>query len=398
MPMTTASALFARTTPTAPAIPQPSAPPTPAVSASALSGTDQRQRRALLRFLTRRTGSAQEAEDILQEAYARVLAVAHPGEINTLDRYLWRAAMNVMTDHGRTRQRRAHLMDTLVARAEQSAPSAEVVADAQERLALTSAAVNALPPKCAQAFELRILRGLPFEEVGHAMHISARMAKIYVARTLRSLQDALNGHPLPAAEVRRPRTRTSNRTQPFPIPTRPARSPDASERIPRQTPHRNRGKPPGCASRTVSALPPCAPVPTRTASPHPGDPAMHHPEATAILKTLIEGREPGSLEPLPAGSVAHRADVLRALLAAVAALERVEVRTRRRAALPNNTGRTWSAEEASRLVAAFEAGETPAGSAERHSRTLRAIEARLQRMGLLAPEDRVTRRGFGSEP
>ncbi len=105
---------------------------------------------------------------------------------------------------------------------------------------------------------------------------------------------------------------------------------------------------------------------------------MHHPEATAILKTLIEGREPGSLEPLPAGSVAHRADVLRALLAAVAALERVEVRTRRRAALPNNTGRTWSA--------------------ERHSRTLRAIEARLQRMGLLAPEDRVTRRGFGSEP
>ena len=244
MLMRTASALFARTTPTAPAIPQPSAPPTPAVSASALSGTDQRQRRALLRFLTRRTGSAQEAEDILQEAYARVLAAAHPGEINTLDRYLWRAAMNVMTDHGRTRQRRAHLMDTLVARAEQSAPSAEVVADAQERLALTGAAVNALPPKCAQAFELRILRGLPFKEVGHAMHISARMAKIYVARTLRSLQDALNGHPLPAAEVRRPRTRTSNRTQPFPIPTRPARSPDASERIPRQTPHRNREKPP----------------------------------------------------------------------------------------------------------------------------------------------------------
>ena len=125
---------------------------------------------------------------------------------------------------------------------------------------------------------------------------------------------------------------------------------------------------------------------------------MHSPEATAILKTLIEGRDPGSLEPLPADSVAHRADVLRALLAAVAALERVEVRTRRRAALPNNTGRTWSAEEDSRLAAAFKAGETPTTIAERHRRTLRAIEARLQRMGLLAPEDRVTRGGFGSEP
>jgi len=399
MLMRTASVLCDRTTATAPATPQSSAPSTPAVSASALSGVDQRQRRALLRFLTRRTGSPEEAEDILQDAYARVLAVVHPGEIDTLDRYLWRAAMNVMTDHGRTRQRRTHLMDMLTIRAEQSAPSAEIVADAQERLALTGAAVSVLPPKCAQAFELRILQGLPFEEVGHAMHISARMAKIYVARTLRSLQDALNGTPSSASQVRQPRPRASIRTQPAPVPSHPARRPDAEDRIPRQAPSRNREQLPGCASRAESPIPPCAPTPMpRTPSPHPGVPPMHTPEASAILKTLIEGREPGSLEPLPAGSVAHRADVLRALFAAVAALERVEVRTRRRAALPDNTGRTWSAEEDSRLVMAFKAGETPTAIAERHSRTLRAIEARLQRMGLLAPEDRVTRGGFGVEP
>ena len=399
MLMRTASVLGDRTTPTTIATSQSAAPSTPAVSASALSGVDQRQRRALLRFLTRRTGSPEEAEDILQDAYARVLAVVHPGEIDTLDRYLWRAAMNVMTDHGRTRQRRTHLMDTLTVRAEQSAPSAEIVADAQERLALTGAAVSALPPKCAQAFELRILQGLPFEEVGHAMHISARMAKIYVARTLRSLQDALTGDPLPVAEVRQPRPRASIWTQPAPVPSHPARRPDAEDHIPRQAPNRNREPLSGCASRAESPIPPCAPASMpRTPSPHPGVPPMHTPEATAILKTLIEGREPGSLEPLPAGSVAHRADVLRALLAAVAALERVEVRTRRRAALPDNTGRTWSAEEDSRLVTAFKAGETPTAIAGRHSRTLRAIEARLQRMGLLAPEDRLTRGGFGAEP
>ena len=399
MLMRTVSALRDRTTPTTTATPQSAAPLTPAISASALSGVDQRQRRALLRFLTRRTGSPEEAEDILQDAYARVLAVVHPGEIDTLDRYLWRAAMNVMTDHGRTRQRRAHLMDTLTVRAEQSAPSAEIVADAQERLALTGAAVNVLPPRCAQAFELRIFQGLPFEEVGHAMHISARMAKIYVARTLRSLQDALNGNPLPAGEVRRARTRTSNRTQPAPVSAHPARNSDASDRTPRQPRNSNQEKPPDCTRRAVIAFPPCTPAPMPSIpSPQPGGPPMHTPEATAILKTLIEGREPGSLEPLPAGSVAHRADVLRALFAAVAALERVEVRTRRRAALPDNAGRTWNAEEDSRLVAAFKAGETPQAIAERHSRTLRAIEARLQRMGLLAPEDRLTRGGFGSEP
>ncbi len=399
MLMRTASAPCDRTTPTAPAASQSPALPIPAVSASALCEVDRRQRRALLRFLTRRTGSAEEAEDILQDAYARILAVVHPGEIDTLDRYLWRAAMNVMTDHGRTRQRRALLMDTLTVRAAQSAPSAEVVADAQERLALTGAAVNALPPKCAQAFELRILQGLPFEAVGHAMHISDRMAKIYVARTLRSLEDALNGTPLPTAEVRRPRPRASLRTQPSLVPLHRTPSPDTPDRTTLQAPHRNRGKAPGCTRHAVSALPRCVPVPMpSTAFPHPGGPPMHSPEATTILKTLIEGREPGSLEPLPADSVAHRADVLRALLAAVAALERVEIRTKRRSALPDHTGRTWSAEEDSRLAAAFKAGETPNAIAERHRRTLRAIEARLQRMGLLAPEDRVTRGGFGSEP
>ena len=399
MSLTTASVEPARATLTARATAESSRPPSTAVSASALSGVDQRQRRALLRFLTRRTGSPEEAEDILQDAYARILAVVHPGQIDTLDRYLWRAAMNVMTDHGRSRQRRAHLSETLIVQAESLAPSAEVVADAQERLALTGAAVTALPPRCAEAFQLRILQGLPFEEVGHAMHISARMAKIYVARTLRSLKDRLDGTPLPAAETRRPRTRASGRTPPPSLPTHTAPSSSAPNPITPPAPI-TPVKPAGCPSRGSNSIRPCAAtasLPTPTPS-HPGGPAMHNPDATTILKALIEGREPSSLEPLPAGSIVHRADVLRALLAGVAALERVEVRTKRRAALPDNAGRTWSAEEDSRLVTAFKAGESPQAIAEGHSRTLRAIEARLQRMGLLAPEDRVTRGGFGSEP
>ena len=125
---------------------------------------------------------------------------------------------------------------------------------------------------------------------------------------------------------------------------------------------------------------------------------MQNLDATAILKTLIEGREPGSLEPLPAGSVAHRADVLRALLAAVAALEQVEVRSRRRAALPATRDGPGTAEGDTRLAKASRAGVSPQASAEGHGRPLGALEARLQRMGLLDPGDRVTRGGFPSGP
>ena len=124
---------------------------------------------------------------------------------------------------------------------------------------------------------------------------------------------------------------------------------------------------------------------------------MQRPDAAAILKALIQGRDPDSPEPLPDGSVVHRADVLRALLAAVAALEQIDTRARRRAALPGNAGHAWTRDEDARLAEAFKAGESPKTLAAKHGRTLRAIEARLQRMGLLAAEDRETTGGFGSE-
>ena len=404
MAMTATAGTRNRPTSGVPATPQPSTPPSHAVSASALSDVDQRQRRPLLRYLTRRTGSSEEAEDILQDAYARVLAVVHPSEIDTLDRYLWRAAMNVMTDHGRARQRRTHLMERLAGQAEQFAPSAEIAADARERLALTSAAVTTLPPKCAQAFTLRIVQGLPFEAVGHSMHISARMAKIYVARTLRALQAELEGSRLPPrlppGRVRRSPSRPSSRTQNYSTSAQPPRRNGTSDPLSLNTPYdRTQVQPTDCPSSGAAAIPPCArPANLPPTPPRPGTAVMQCPDAKAILKALIEGCEPGSREPLPTGSVVHRADVLRALLAGVAALEQVDTRARRRAALPGNAGRAWSAEEDARLAEAFSAGESPNGLAAKHHRTLRAIEARLQRMGLLDPEARTTREGFGSEP
>jgi hypothetical protein len=99
-----------------------------------------------------------------------------------------------------------------------------------------------------------------------------------------------------------------------------------------------------------------------------------------ILHALIQGLDPLTGEPLASDSALHRAEVLRALLAAVAALEQSAARAQRRAQLPDNVG--------------YRAGESPAALAEKHRRTRRAIEVRLERMGLLRAEQRVTRGGF----
>ena len=82
------------------------------------------------------------------------------------------------------------------------------------------------------------------------------------------------------------------------------------------------------------------------------------------------------------------------IVAGHSALEQTAARAYRRAQLPGNVGQTWTTEEESRLVAAYKSGDSPVAIASLHGRTLRAIEARLEKLGLITAEQRTTRGGF----
>jgi hypothetical protein len=101
--------------------------------------------------------------------------------------------------------------------------------------------------------------------------------------------------------------------------------------------------------------------------------------------------DPFTGEEIQPGTVLHHADMLRALLTALSVLNREIVRAKRRAVLPGNVGRSWTPEEETALVSAAKGGESVASIAVRHGRTERAIELRLQHLGLLANEDRTSR-------
>jgi hypothetical protein len=121
---------------------------------------------------------------------------------------------------------------------------------------------------------------------------------------------------------------------------------------------------------------------------------MRETRAREILQALIQGVSPFDGEELPPGTILQQADVLRALLAGVSALEEGEARAERRAQMPENMGRPWSDEEQELLVSAFNAGEPLSEIAARHRRTLRAIEARLEKFGFISSDQRVTRDRF----
>lgn len=121
---------------------------------------------------------------------------------------------------------------------------------------------------------------------------------------------------------------------------------------------------------------------------------MTQTRARQILQSLIQGIDPVTGGELPRETVLQHADVLRALLAGLSALEQTAARAQRRAQLPGNVGQAWTTEEESRLVAAFKKGDSPDIIARQHGRTLRAIEARLEKLGLITADERTTRGGF----
>jgi hypothetical protein len=120
--------------------------------------------------------------------------------------------------------------------------------------------------------------------------------------------------------------------------------------------------------------------------------------AKNVIKALIQGIHPTTGESLPSDSVINQPDVLRALLLSVAAIEAQSARDARRALLPHNVGRSWSKVEEETMVVAYKGGESAASIAQRHGRTLRAIEARLERLGLITADQRTTNNTFVGQP
>jgi len=118
--------------------------------------------------------------------------------------------------------------------------------------------------------------------------------------------------------------------------------------------------------------------------------ASNYQRSRQVLQALVQGVDPDQGSALPADTVLNRVDVVRALLTAIEALDAVNARAQRRAQLPESVGKTWTETEEGQLKDEFSRGEPVTLIAANHGRTVRAIEARLERLGLLGEGQRTT--------
>lgn len=108
---------------------------------------------------------------------------------------------------------------------------------------------------------------------------------------------------------------------------------------------------------------------------------MDSTQALDLIRTLANGVDPDSGEVFSPESPYQRPQTVRALFAAVQALEQRERTERRRDTLPAKTGASWTEDEDRALLAGFDAGRAVAELAIEHQRTQHGIRSRLLKYG-----------------
>jgi RNA polymerase sigma factor (sigma-70 family) len=136
---------------------------------------------ALVRFLALRLGSHQEAKDVAQEAYVRILSLHEPGAISFLRAFLFKTAANIAVDRVRSQQRRLHSASARLFEELRPTPSSpeQLLGGAQE-LAAVQRLLGELPPKCRRALLLHRVTGLATNDIAAQMGLSERMIRHYI--------------------------------------------------------------------------------------------------------------------------------------------------------------------------------------------------------------------------
>jgi RNA polymerase sigma factor (sigma-70 family) len=160
--------------------------------------------RMLVRFLQSKLQNPQEAREIAQEAYVRLLELERTGAVGFLRAYLFRIASNLAIDRLRSRYTReridAYCPDPLEEVTQEGPVEREVFAADEMRVFWASLAE--LPEHYRQAFVMHRLENLSTGEIARKIGKSERMVRRYIVHTLTYCRCRLEGST-PAAAMQR---------------------------------------------------------------------------------------------------------------------------------------------------------------------------------------------------
>ena len=154
-------------------------------TATAVSQLFRDHNRMLVGYLTSRLRSEQEAREVAQEAYVRLLQLQYPGTPSLLRAYLFKTATNLAIDRLRHRRVRhqaeaqPELFENLTATGIELSDPVNLLMEREQTVRLLGY-LQELPVKCQQVFNLHRLEGVPQRDVAVRVGVSDRMVRRYV--------------------------------------------------------------------------------------------------------------------------------------------------------------------------------------------------------------------------
>jgi RNA polymerase sigma-70 factor (ECF subfamily) len=146
----------------------------------------RRHHSSLISFLRQRLRVSEDADDVAQETYIRMMQYEGSRKIRSPSSMLFRIAINVANDLGRAEQSRRVSdqcrLDDVELVSDQ--PSAEREIAGCQDLELLYEAIAQLPPKCQQAFLLSRVRRMTYPEIARHCGISLKMVEKHISRAL----------------------------------------------------------------------------------------------------------------------------------------------------------------------------------------------------------------------
>jgi RNA polymerase sigma-70 factor (ECF subfamily) len=158
---------------------------------------------SLIKRLSRRLGSPENAHEALHDTYLRLEGAAEIGRVRSPLDYLFRIALNIATDRRRAEARRLSVaeIDALL-EVEDETPDASRVVEARSELRALERALAELPERRRLIFKAVLLDNIPRSELAKRFGITQRSidlevkrALTYGARHLRKLSRGFDSDP-----------------------------------------------------------------------------------------------------------------------------------------------------------------------------------------------------------
>lgn len=151
---------------------------------------------SLIRFLTRRLKSHEEAEDIAHAALLRIEKLDDGVSLDNPKAYLFQIASNLAIDAIRRKEvlnRYIHLESSRIEATNRSRDnlSPERIIAAKQQLAQINEALNKLPIKPRQAFLLHRRNGMSYSDIAAEMGVSVSSVEKYILQALQQCRKTI---------------------------------------------------------------------------------------------------------------------------------------------------------------------------------------------------------------